>query len=280
MATNEGSGSYKLNLPIDASDVDDDTAVKAVKVLALDRDGSFETTVVQLNADGQGEASLTFSERPTALRVFIGPKNASDEAIQGMQTLEFNLSSKQLGAGQQLELQPVAINRYYWHWWLRWCREFTIRGVVRCPDGRPVPGAKVCAFDVDAFWWWSSTQHVGCATTDATGSFEIKFNWCCGWWPWWWWLGRVWRVEPKLAEHILPKLQKELKLPRPSPRPRYLRASARCQYRCTHGWERRRRGRHHRVTPPCRSRHVDDAAHRSGNVSGIYAGQRRLRQCL
>ena len=219
---NRDSSSFKLVIPISTSDVDDVTAGKSVKILALDRDGSYEVDVVKMDSKGKGKASLTFSEKPTALRVLLGPENASDDDLQRMQTLEFNLSSRQIGTSKQLDLEQIKINSYYWHWWLRWCREFTVRGVLRCPDGNPVPGAKVCAFDVDAFWWWSSTQSVGCATTDATGSFEIKFRWCCGWWPLWWWFGRVWRVEPKLAEHILPRLQKDLKIPRPpipDPRP-------------------------------------------------------------
>jgi hypothetical protein len=60
----------------------------------------------------------------------------------------------------------------------------------------------VCAYDVD--WWfrWSSTQEVGCAFTDIDGAFEIKFRWCCGWWPWWWWKYREWRLDPLLADHI------------------------------------------------------------------------------
>src|SRR5207248_2025075 len=39
---------------------------------------------------------------------------------------------------------------------------------------------------------------------------------------WWWWARRIWRLEPILAERILPALERESKfrnIPIPSPRP-------------------------------------------------------------
>ena len=65
-----------------------------------------------------------------------------------------------------------------------------------------MPGAEVCAFDVDWWFLWSSTQQVGCATTDINGAFEIRFRWCCGWWPWWWWNQRVWALDEVLGERV------------------------------------------------------------------------------
>ena len=110
---------------------------------------------------------------------------------------------------RQLVVQPIAISYYWWWWWWRWCREFTIHGRVVCPDGSPVVGADVCAYDVDWWWWWLSKQQVGCAKTDASGSFDISFRWCCGFWPWWWWRHRVWDFHPPLAEAIAPVLERD-----------------------------------------------------------------------
>ena len=91
-----------------------------------------------------------------------------------------------------------------------------------CADGSPVPGATVCAYDVDWWWWWFAEDQVGCATTDATGSFEFSFRWCCGWYPWWWWRLRRWQLEPGLAERILSVVNKDPRLPKlpvPTPKP-------------------------------------------------------------
>ncbi|MEO7144974.1 MAG: carboxypeptidase-like regulatory domain-containing protein, partial [Bryobacteraceae bacterium] len=122
----------------------------------------------------------------------------------------------------ELSLSPIAIPAFYWGWWRRWCRNFTVRGRVLCANGSPVPGAVVCAYDVDWWWWWISEDQVGCATTDATGSFEINFRWCCGWWPWWWWSRRYWQLEPNLAERILNVMHRSpalAELPVPTPKP-------------------------------------------------------------
>ena len=73
---------------------------------------------------------------------------------------------------------------------------------LTCPDGSAVPGAEVCAYDVDWWFLWSSEQKVGCATTGLDGTFEIEFTWCCGWWPWWWWRHRIWRLDDLLGDRI------------------------------------------------------------------------------
>ena len=222
MAERKKVDRFVLVVPLDASGVRDFKPEQAVKVAVRSRDGSVQSKVVELDEKGRGVAEFSFRELPGALRVVVGPETVSDDELFGMQTIGLDVSARLWRERTELTLPPVVIDPYYWHWWLRWCRNFTIRGKVVCQDGNPVPGATVCAYDADYWWWWSSRQKVGCATTDATGAFEMKFRWCCGWWPWWWWLRRVWRLEPVLADKILPILRRDLKLrriPLPDPKP-------------------------------------------------------------
>jgi len=222
MARKEETGEFRLDVPLDASGIEDFKPEQPVKVVARDGDGKLQSQTVQLNAKGQGSASFKFAGDLGAVQVFVGPHDATDEEIQVLQTITFSVSRRNWLDKLELRLQPVRISPYYWYWWLRWCRTFVIRGRVLCPDGSPVVGANVCAFDVDWWWWWLTNQQVGCDTTDATGSFEIKFRWCCGWWPWWWLKLRRWQFEPALADRILPVLQVDPTLPRlakPAPQP-------------------------------------------------------------
>ncbi|MCH8322840.1 MAG: carboxypeptidase regulatory-like domain-containing protein, partial [Proteobacteria bacterium] len=163
---------------------------------------------------GRGRADVSF-KKPASLKLAIGTWDASDEQITGLKTLNLDVSIRDWKNQSKLSLKPIVIPSYYWHWWPKWCRTFTIRGTVLCPDGSPVPGARVCAFDVDYFWWWKTKQEVGCATTDQTGSFEIKVKFCCGWWPWWWWQHRVWSLEASLLEKVMPFVQRDLGIPEP-----------------------------------------------------------------
>ena len=222
MATNDKRAGYRLQVPLDASSVQDFKPERAVKVVAFDSQGRTYEDLVKLDEKGRGTASLAIDELRGNLRVLVGPEGASAEQLKNLQTITMNVSKRQWGGKAELVLSPVEISHYYWWWWIRWCRRFKISGVVRCANGNPVPGAKVCAYDVDWWWWWSSKQQVGCATTDVNGSFEIDFTWCCGWWPWWWWQQRQWFLEPLLAERITRLLREEskfTKIPHPTPQP-------------------------------------------------------------
>ena len=215
-------GKFVLHLPIDASENPDIKAGHLIKVLV--RDGANASAQqVALDAKGAGVARFGFERKPGLLQVVVGPADATDDELEGLQTIRAEVPARAWASdAAELKHPALRIAPFYWHWWLRWCREFVIHGRIVCPDGSPAPGAKVCAFDVDAWWWWHSTQQVGCATADANGAFEIRFRWCCGWWPWWWWARRHWRVEPSLAQLILPALQRRPGIPRiplPDPAP-------------------------------------------------------------
>jgi hypothetical protein len=203
------AGGFTLEVPLDASGIEDFEAGREVKVVAQDRKGALSAETVKLGADGKAVAAFAFREHPGSLSVIVGPADASDEELTGLQTIRLDVPPRRWVENRTLRLAPITIAPYYWHWWFRWCRNFTIHGVLLCPDGHPVPGAQVCAYDVDWWWKWSSKQLVGCDVTDGSGAFEIKFKWCCGWWPWWWWKYRFWQLEPALIERIEPVLRRD-----------------------------------------------------------------------
>ncbi|MBZ5525746.1 MAG: carboxypeptidase-like regulatory domain-containing protein [Acidobacteriia bacterium] len=214
---------FKLEVPLDASGIKGFQPTQPVKVIVVDQSGkASEAQVVQLDAKGQGVAAVSFDSHPGSARVIVGPQSASADDLRKLQTLNVNVSSSQWQEDKTLRLSPVAISSYHWWWWLRWCRDYVIRGRLVCANGSPVPGATVCAYDVDRWWWWVSEEQVGCAVTDANGAFEIDFRRCCGWLWWWWWELREWRLEPLLADRIMPILQKIpgiRRIPTPDPTP-------------------------------------------------------------
>ena len=211
----KSSGTYTLKVPVDASGIPEEDRKGAVRVFAVQSSGESQSEVVKIDAKGNGTATFRFSGDPGSIRAIIAPETATAEEIEGLQTVSRTISGRQWRAESAIALEPIILSPYYWYLWRRWCRTFTIRGRVVCPDGSPVPGAKVCALDVDMWWWWSSNQQVGCDVTDANGAFEITFRWCCGYWPWWWWKLRNWRLEPELADIIVPELQRVPGLKRP-----------------------------------------------------------------
>ncbi len=205
MANRAGDKSkFHLEIPLDASDVGElgPEDQQDLRVVVRDATGATRSAVVSLGKERRGSAGFDFETAPGGLSVHVGPASATDEELLQSQTLKVDVSGRLWAKRPQLTLQPIVIAPYWWFWWLRWCREFVIRGRVVCPDGDPVPGAEVCAFDVDWWFLWSSTQQVGCATTDVNGAFEIRFRWCCGWWPWWWWNQRVWALDEVLGERV------------------------------------------------------------------------------
>jgi hypothetical protein len=212
----------RLTVPLDAAGIDDLDPKQPIKVVLASGERPLESRTITLDTKGGAAVSFDFERAASGLRVLVGPPDATDEEMLGLQTLGVDVPLRRFLGRDELVIPPLRITPYYWFWWLRWCRTFTVRGRVLCGDGRPVPGAVVCAYDVDAWWWWWSRQQLGCATTDANGSFTLSFRWCCGWWPWWWWAQRHWELEPWLAHHLLKGLQRELvfpKIPLPDPAP-------------------------------------------------------------
>lgn len=188
----------RITIPFDASGIDDFDSKQPIKVLLSSGGKPLRSEVVSLDPKGQGKVSLDVEGEPRGLRVIVGPPDASDEELLGLQTIGVDVPLRRWQGKPEIALAPIRITAYYWFWWLRWCRTFVIRGRLLCPDGSPVPAATVCAYDVDAWWWWWTKQQVGCAVTDENGAFTIRFRWCCGWWPWYWWSRRRWLVEPSL----------------------------------------------------------------------------------
>ena len=222
MSVHGKNSSYTLAVTLDASGIEGFEPDRKVKVLAVPERGESRSATVELDEAGKGTARFDLDETPGAVKVYVGPADAADEELPGLQTIARSIPARRWDELANVIL-PVAVTPHYWWWWRRWCRTFVARGRVQCPDGSAVPGAEVCAFDVDAWWWWTSLQQVGCAVTDVDGTFEIRFRWCCGWWPWWWWRWRFWRLEPFLVERILPELQRLpeiLKIPLPDPVPK------------------------------------------------------------
>lgn len=194
---------YRLTVSLDATHLTDLREQKAQDLQVVGRlpDDTLVAEEVQLE-EGKGVATLEFEGQPDTTGLFAGPARATPEELVKTQTITENVSADRWAETKEVKLEPIRIPAYYWEWWYRWCREFVIRGKLVCPDGSPVPGAEVCAKDVDAWFYWSSTEEVGCDITDENGLFEIEFRWCCGFWPWWWWQNRAWRPDQKLLDRV------------------------------------------------------------------------------
>jgi hypothetical protein len=210
----------KLVIPLDVSQVPEaDRGQQQVKVAAQVGD----KVISQVVSVKDGKAEITLDVDPKqAVAIAIGPDTAADDEIFNFQTLTSRVTPAQWEGKASLTLSPIIVTAPWWILWRSWCRTFVIQGRVICPDGSPVPGAEVRAYDVDFFWWWSSVAQVGSPViTDASGHFAMKFRWCCGWWPWWWWRLRTWSLNSQLIEKIYPilKLRPDIKFREPSPVP-------------------------------------------------------------
>src|SRR4030043_513178 len=118
---------------------------------------------IRLPASSEGLVAFQTNAKQRRLRCQI--KSLKNTSWKFSWMLRRPGMSSQVRKSEPWRSQPdlrlvVMIPQYYLVWWLRWCRTFTITGRVVCPDGRPVPGATVCAYDIDFFWWWVNKQSV------------------------------------------------------------------------------------------------------------------------
>jgi hypothetical protein len=216
------SQQYRLEVPVDASQAADFKPNHPVKVVAYARSGETRESVVRLSTEGKATASFTFEQAPGPVQVALGPDTVSADDLKNLQTITANVPASSWASAREVIIPVVPISTYYWRWWLHWCRSFKVTGRLVCSDGSPVAGATVTAYDVDAWWWWTSQEQVGTALTDASGSFEIDFTRCCGWFPWYWWALRYWAVDPYLVDQISAVLKRNLsfgRLPAALPAP-------------------------------------------------------------
>lgn len=194
--------SFVLRIPVDASRVPEFTPDRLVKVLVWNQHGCIQHQVVTFSPERKGMAVFTFDRAPESLRVALGPETATVAELQHLQTVSTSVPASRWAGSTEVEIPSIRVSSYDWWWWQHWRQRFRVTGRLVNRQGRPVHGATVSAFDVDAWWWWTAQEQVGSAVTERDGSFLIEFTRCCGWWPWWWWATRDWQVDAGLVDRI------------------------------------------------------------------------------
>lgn len=210
---------FTLTVPLDLTEVPE--AKGSVKVAVIGP--GYKPKIKTVNVNKKAEVTFDFDDIPRGGMIHLAPATASDEDLEKVQTIKTALLPSLFAGKNSFTAATIKLSAADWYWWLSWCRTFTIHGRVVCPDGvSPVPGATVCAYDVDWFWWWRSRQQIQCATTNEFGVFAMTFTWCCGWLPWYWWKLRTWDLDLDLAkrlQRLLPVELRDLAHPQPIPQP-------------------------------------------------------------
>src|SRR4051812_27226509 len=106
-------GKYVLEVPLDASSVEKLEPGRPVKVLAQLRDGALPSQMTKLDERGHGSVRFDFKEAPGALRVIVGPGDAGDDELLGLQTIVVDVPQR-AWREPVLRLKPVVISPYYW----------------------------------------------------------------------------------------------------------------------------------------------------------------------
>jgi hypothetical protein len=208
-----------ISVPIDASQIPQGERGKQRLRVAVQSGEKIVSEVVEVTS---GKAVATFDlDTTSAVTIAVGPESSNAVDLFCRNTPIVTVRPRLVEKKLAYTANPIVITLPIWERWLTWCRTFTISGYVYGPDGNPVPSAQVSAYNVDRFWWWSSTQQVGpTVVTNASGYFTMNFVWCCNWLPWCWWERRPWRLDPVLVEKIeaVLKLNPSLRVNAPSPR--------------------------------------------------------------
>ena len=133
MPEKAAASGFTLEVPVDASAISaDDLIGQVLKVVVRPCEGELLSETVKLRADGTGSVRFSFAKRPGAMQVLIGPERAEDAELAASQTITTSVSASAWADKRQVVAAPLRVSPYYWFWWLRWCREFTIRGRVVC----------------------------------------------------------------------------------------------------------------------------------------------------
>jgi hypothetical protein len=193
---------FVLRVPIDVSQVPDFTPGRRISVLARSRQGYHEHRLVTFETQDNVTVTFQLEQMPESLRVLIGPGTATPSDLRNLQTPFVIVPPSAWQASAEVELPAIRVSIWDWWWWQHWRQSFNVTGRVVNEYGRPVAGAAVFAFDVDAWWCWTTREQVGSAVTESDGSFFIEFTRCCGWRPSWWWATRDWQVDAELMEKI------------------------------------------------------------------------------
>jgi hypothetical protein len=104
---------FKLEVPLNASQVKGFKPDRAVKAIAYGSKGAAAEQVVKLDASGKGTASFTFGENPGSLKVALGPEKASAADLQHMQTISVTVPSSAWRDTAGVKLEPIIITPYY-----------------------------------------------------------------------------------------------------------------------------------------------------------------------
>src|SRR5262245_12619471 len=125
MATNpkskppSGKGRYSLEVPLDASQVENFDSQRSLKAVARNRQGNIQSASVSFR-NKTGTANFQFEENPGRLTVAIGPADAPDEDLFRLQTLQVEIPASRWVDATVVKLPPIIIPTPIWWWWWRW----------------------------------------------------------------------------------------------------------------------------------------------------------------